>query len=149
MLLGPRTEHPCCPAAAAASCTCPNPSTDSFFERIWCLLFLTPRSGNCSHWAGGRPVRSPAETASRRLARTIWSPTDRALRGRPHSPRVAGQRGLLRGRTLKAKACLNFFLLTQSGNLASQLLSTSNSAGLQALLLSFPSSALYNRTRSA
>ena len=114
----------------------------AFFERIWCLLFnakawqLQPL-GRGAAWSG-RPPNSLAPP-------------------RTHDP-VAHRKGAQRSSSFTTsgwsagtdpKECLNFFLLTQSGNLSSQLLSTSNSAGLQALLLSFPLSALYNRTRSA
>ena len=113
------------------------------FSNAFGVYYLTPRRGSCSRWAGGPP--GPL------TCRNSLAPP------RTHDP-VAHREGAQRSSSFTMsgwsagtdpKECLNFFLLTQSGNLASQLLSTSNSAGLQALLLSFPSSALYNRTRSA
>ena len=110
------------------------------FSNAFGVYYLTPRRGSCSHWAGGPPC-----------------PVARLALPRTHDL-VAHRKGAQRSSSFTTsgwsagtdpKECLNFFLLTQSGNLSSQLLSTSNSAGLQALLLSFPSSALYNRTRSA
>ena len=137
MLSGPGTERPCCPAAAAASCTsaCPHPSTDSFFERIWCLLF------NAKAWQ--------LQPLSRGAARSGRPPIQPRAASDLHDP-VAHRKGAQRSSSFTTsgwsagtdpKECLNFFLLTQSGNLASQLLSTSNSPGLQAA----PSSPSFQR----
>ena len=113
------------------------------FSNAFGVCYLTPRRGSCSHWAGGPP--GPV------ARRNSLAP--------PHTnDPVAHRKGAQRSSSFTTsgwstgtdpKECLKFFLLTQSGNLASQLLSTSNSAGLQALFFPFPSSALYNRTRSA
>ena len=134
MLSGPGTARPCCPAAAAASCTCPNPSTDSFFERIWCLLFnakawqLQPAALSC------RQPKQPRAASHARSGRPGLAHRKGAQRSESSSFTTSGWSA-----GTDPKECLNFFLLTMSGNLSCQLLSTSNSAGLQALLLSFPS----------
>ena len=106
------------------------------------VYYSTPRRGSYSHWAGG-PPGPVARLNSLALPRTHDPVAHRKCAQRSSSFTTSGW---LAG--TDPKECLKFFLLTQSGNLASQLLSTSNSASLQAHLLSFPSSALYNRTRS-
>ena len=117
------------------------------FSNAFGVYYSTPRRGSCSHWAWG-PPGPVARRNSLAPPRTHDPVAHRKGAQRSSSFTTSGWSAGTDPKECQAQ-CLNFFLLTQSGNLASQLLSTSNSAGLQALLLSFPSSALYNRTRSA
>ena len=105
------------------------------FSNAFGVYYLMPRRGSCSHWVVGPP--GPV------ARRNSLAPP------RTHDP-VAHRKGAQRSSSFTTsgwsagtdhKECLNFFLsrLTQSGNLAIQLLNTSNSTGLQALLPSFPS----------